>query len=136
MVGSAVVLLADLSARQILVAHVPHCFSHWRLAIAVSLVLAGFSVEVSADVGQGLLLPVLVSVLLLPLELLGLLSGDPPLTLPVSPYMGQLVCRQEGLPVLPVESISAENVVHELCENCGPLAVSHQIFLQVIGVNH
>ena len=70
MVGSAVVLLADLSARQILVAHVPHCFAHWRLAITVSLVLAGFSVEISADVGQGLLLPVLVPVLLF---LLGLL---------------------------------------------------------------
>ena len=88
MVWPAVILLADLATRQVLVADVSHRLPHWRFTLLGCLVLAGLRVEVPADAGERLLLAVRLPVLLLLLVLLGLLCSNPPLTLPIGPHMG------------------------------------------------
>ena len=107
MVRPQVILQADLPPCHVLVAHVAECLALGRLALLVHLELAALQVEQLANVSQ---LFLLVAPVLLGFLLLCRLPEDPPLCLPVSPHVGQLVCRQERLVVLLVQRIAPEDV--------------------------
>ena len=85
MVYTAVVLLANFSSCQILVAHVPQDSAEWCLTLLLLLLLAALGIQELTDVSGGLLL---VSLLLLFLVVLGPHGGNASLPLPVSPHVG------------------------------------------------
>ena len=85
MVYPAVVLLANFSSCQILVAYMPQNSAKRCLALLLLLLLAAFCIPELTDVGSRLFL---VALLLLSLTVLGPHGGNASLPLPVSPHIG------------------------------------------------
>ena len=133
MVHPAVVFLANSSSGQVLVANVSQYFSKRCLTLLVTLVLAALGVEEFADVALNLLRGVALLVLLALVAGFSVPRRDTPLALPVCPHVGQLIRR---LMVLPVQSISAEHIIHELRQNCCSFAVAAEVLLHIAGVEH
>ena len=136
MVHPAVVFLANSSSGKVLVANVSQYFSEQCLTLLVTLVLAALGVKEFEDVTLNLLLGVALLVLL---ALVAGFSGprrDTPLALPVCPHVRKLIRRQKRLIVLPVQSISAEHIIHELRQNCCSFAVAAEVLLHIAGVEH
>ena len=136
MVNSAVVFLANFASRQVLVTNMAKNFSEGCLALLILLLLTPFGVPEFTDVTLNLLLGVALLVLL---ALVAGFSGprrDTPLALPVCPHVRKLIRRQKRLIVLPVQSISAEHIIHELRQNCCSFAVAAEVLLHIAGVEH
>ena len=86
MVDSAMILLADFSSREVLVADMAKNFSNGCLTLLILLLFAHLGVPVLADVALYLLLVALL-VLLWLVTSLARPAGDPSLTLPIGPHM-------------------------------------------------
>ena len=110
-----VILQADLSCWQKLVADMPQCSAPCRLTLLVCLLLASLSIVKPADVRNLFLVRTLFFLLLLLLALRN--SSNAPLSSPVAPHMSQLISGEEALMILPIQCISSKNVpvLSELC---------------------
>ena len=105
-----------------------------RLTLFVHLSFAGFRVPEPTHLQGRLLAAGQAAVLVL--LLLGGLHVDAALRLPVGPDVSELVGCEEALTVLPVQRITSQDVVRKLRQDGGPLWITSNVLLQVIGIYH
>ena len=110
------------------------CLSPSRLTLFVRLSFAGFRVPEPTHLQGRLLAAGQAAVLVL--LLLGGLHVDTALCLPVGPDVSELVSCEEALAVLPVQRVPPQDVVRKLRQDGGPLWITSNVLLQVIGIYH